>query len=67
MSLFKCTDTDHQKELAELRLIHEKEVQALRDEVARLNHLLQQSNAPRVAFDSERGTEYERSMLPEWV
>ena len=64
-----CTDKNHQAELAELRLIHAKELAARDAEIQRLTIALQQATAHRVVpFGEQRGggVEYESSNL-DWV
>lgn len=64
-----CTDKNHQRDLAELRLIHSIELAAKDAEIARLTRALQQATAHRVVpfgGDERGGVEYERSNI-EWV
>ena len=70
MSIFKreCTNADHHAELAELRLIHAKELAAKDAEIARLNLALQNAAAHHVIpyADGDGGTEYEPGS-PSWT
>lgn len=70
MSIFQCTNVEHQRELAELREIHRKEIAARDAEIARLNRALGAASSPRVV-DTERishdgGADYVRGE-PSWT